>query len=448
MPHDVIMPALGMAQDSGVLVRWIKQAGDAVAEGDALFEVETDKATMEVEAQAAGFLTNVSASEGQDVPVGQVIALISDTAEGSADAPSAAAPGAVAPSAVAPASDVPEGNAVIMPALGMAQDTGLIVSWQKEPGDKIAADDVLFEVETDKSTVEVPAGQDGYLAALLAEAGDDVPVGETVAIISSDAPANPMRRAYAAGAAAPAAPAPAEPALAPAKAGATPAAAPVSAAAKAPAPVVSGGKVLASPKARRLAAERGLDLKRLVSEGYPQPYHVKDLDTLAALPAAQTQTAAAAGVAAAARLTARAETDGFAAFASWAASEGGLTDGDSLLAGLGAASLRGDTADLVVAVERFGQSHQYVNPDLPRLGAAAASEDEAQADLIIRDIRGSRITSVATGAEVAPVLTIGNDGDGLSITLEYGSGQLAPAAAIALISEFAGRMEMPMRHLL
>ncbi len=446
MPHDVIMPALGMAQDSGVLVRWIKQAGEAVAEGDALFEVETDKATMEVEAQAAGFLTNVTASEGQDVPVGQVIALISDTAEGSADAPSAAAPAAAAPSTDAPASDVPEGNAVIMPALGMAQDTGLIVSWQKEPGDKIAADDVLFEVETDKSTVEVPAGQDGYLAALLAEAGDDVPVGETVAIISSDAPANPMRRAYAAGAAAPAAPAPAEPAPTPAKAEATPAPAP--APAKAPAPVVSGGKVLASPKARRLAAERGLDLDRLVSEGYPQPYHVKDLDTLAALPAPQTQTAAVAGVAAAARLTARAETDGFAAFASWAASEGGLTDGESLLAGLGAASLRGDTADLVVAVERFGQSRQYVNPDLPRLGAAAASEDEAQADLIIRDIRGSRITSVATGAEAAPVLTIGNDGDGLSITLEYGGGQLAPAAAIALISEFAGRMEMPMRHLL
>ncbi|MBO6852200.1 MAG: pyruvate dehydrogenase [Marivivens sp.] len=442
MPHDVIMPALGMAQDSGVLVRWIKQAGEPVAEGDALFEVETDKATMEVEAQAAGFLTNVTASEGQDVPVGQVIALISDTAEGSADAP-AAAPAAA--SSDAPASDVPEGNAVIMPALGMAQDTGLIVSWQKEPGDKIAADDVLFEVETDKSTVEVPAGQNGYLAALLAEAGDDVPVGETVAIISDSAPANPMRRAYAAGAAAPAAPAPAAPAPAPAKAEAAPAPAP--APAKAPAPVVSGGKILASPKARRLAAERGLDLNRLVSEGYPQPYHVKDIDTLAALPPIQAQ-AVGATVAAAARLTARADADGFTGFASWAASEAGVSDADSLLAGLGAASLRSGSGDLVVAVERFGQSRHYVNADLPRLGAASAAEEEIHADLIIRDIRGSRITSVATGAEAAPVLTIGNDGDGLSITLEYGGGQLAPAAAIALISEFAGRMEMPMRHLL
>ena len=51
MPHDVIMPALGMAQDSGILVSWLKQPGDAIAVGDALFEVETDKATMEVEAQ-------------------------------------------------------------------------------------------------------------------------------------------------------------------------------------------------------------------------------------------------------------------------------------------------------------------------------------------------------------------------------------------------------------
>ncbi len=59
MSHDVIMPALGMAQDSGILVSWSKQPGDAIAVGDALFEVETDKATMEVDAQHSGFLTNV-----------------------------------------------------------------------------------------------------------------------------------------------------------------------------------------------------------------------------------------------------------------------------------------------------------------------------------------------------------------------------------------------------
>ena len=70
MPLDVIMPALGMAQETGLIVAWHKQSGDPVAKGDALFEVETDKATMEVEAQGDGYLTDVTASEGTDVPVG------------------------------------------------------------------------------------------------------------------------------------------------------------------------------------------------------------------------------------------------------------------------------------------------------------------------------------------------------------------------------------------
>ncbi len=87
MPHDVTMPQLGMAQDAGKIVSWLKAPGDKVAKGDALFEVETDKATMEVEAQASGFLTHVSAQAGEDIPVGQAIARISETAE--EDAPAA-----------------------------------------------------------------------------------------------------------------------------------------------------------------------------------------------------------------------------------------------------------------------------------------------------------------------------------------------------------------------
>ena len=80
MPHEVKMPQLGMTQDSGVIVSWLKAAGDAVAAGDALFEVETDKATMEVEAPVEGFLSGLRASEGDDVPVGDVIALIVESA--------------------------------------------------------------------------------------------------------------------------------------------------------------------------------------------------------------------------------------------------------------------------------------------------------------------------------------------------------------------------------
>jgi len=76
MPTDVIMPALGMAQDTGKLVRWLRPAGASVSRGDPLMEIETDKVTVEVEAPADGILAVLSAAEGDDVPVGQVVALI------------------------------------------------------------------------------------------------------------------------------------------------------------------------------------------------------------------------------------------------------------------------------------------------------------------------------------------------------------------------------------
>ena len=76
MPIEVIMPALGMAQETGKLVRWIKNEGDAVAKGEPLMEIETDKVTVEIESPASGVLRDVTAQEGDVVPVGQTIALI------------------------------------------------------------------------------------------------------------------------------------------------------------------------------------------------------------------------------------------------------------------------------------------------------------------------------------------------------------------------------------
>jgi Pyruvate/2-oxoglutarate dehydrogenase complex, dihydrolipoamide acyltransferase (E2) component, and related enzymes len=76
MPADVIMPALGMAQETGKVLRWLKQEGEAVAKGEPLLEVETDKVTVEIEAPADGTLEQVSAPDGAEVPVGSVIALV------------------------------------------------------------------------------------------------------------------------------------------------------------------------------------------------------------------------------------------------------------------------------------------------------------------------------------------------------------------------------------
>ena len=81
MATDVIMPALGMAQETGILIQWLKEPGDAVKAGEPLMEIETDKATVEVEAAASGVLANVSAQAGDEVPVGQVIAVILEAGE-------------------------------------------------------------------------------------------------------------------------------------------------------------------------------------------------------------------------------------------------------------------------------------------------------------------------------------------------------------------------------
>src|SRR6476469_6761418 len=97
MATEVIMPALGMAQDTGKLLRWIKNEGDTVTKGEPLMEIETDKVTVEIEAPADGTLAGIVAAEGDDVPVGNPIAYV--LADGEALPQTAASPAAPTPSA-------------------------------------------------------------------------------------------------------------------------------------------------------------------------------------------------------------------------------------------------------------------------------------------------------------------------------------------------------------
>ena len=327
---------------------------------------------------------------------------------------------------------------VIMPALGMAQDSGLLVAWMVEPGAKVDADDPLFEVETDKSTVEVPAGVSGYLAAQLAEAGEDVPTGQVIAIISAEAPAQTVTRS--AKGAAPAAKAP-EPQAAPKETKAKPAAKLESPKARQTSDPT--GRILASPKARRLALEQGLDLYRLVAAGVSQPFHASDIETLAAMP---DEVAAPAGAAAAAslHLTADIPAEGFTAFMAWATETAGMTDGAAVMAGLAGRCL--DKASAVVAVEAFGQRRLFDVPG-PYL-SAVTPVDDATPNLILRDLRATRISGLHLGGEDAPVLSLTTSGTGLTLTLEAAQGQITPAATLSLLGDFAGRMEQPLRHLL
>lgn len=442
MPLDVIMPALGMTQDTGVILSWHKKPGDPVSEGDALFEVETDKAAMEVEAQSSGYLTNVTAEAGDEVPVGQVLARISETPEGSedvSDRPSQPQPDTGTQKTDPQDDACLQGETVIMPALGMAQNAGLIVAWHKKPGDAVAAADLLFDVETDKSVVEVQAGHDGFVAALLAEQGEEAPVGDVIAIISQDKPQTPIslslkeRKASVKTSSAPEKPTKVE----------KPVSAPRKVRSVQPAPVAAGGRTLASPKARRLALEQGLDLCLLVEQGHPQPYHAKDLAVLEAL--AKSPAPQGSAPSAGRYLSAEVRSDAFDALAAWAAQELALADARALLAGFAATSLNRKNAN--VALEAFGETRIYSIRGR-RLGNVTLAEEDTTPDIRLRDLRFGRLTSVQTGPEDIPVISILATDNAFKLTLECRSEHMDASAAINLLSDFAGRVEQPLRHLL
>jgi pyruvate/2-oxoglutarate dehydrogenase complex dihydrolipoamide acyltransferase (E2) component len=334
---------------------------------------------------------------------------------------------------------------VIMPALGMAQRTGSIVQWLKWPGEAVKAGDVLMEVETDKAVMEVEAEADGVLVDVRAAPGEEIPVGEVIArIADGPAPAAasisglPTERARSK----PAATEPLSPST------------PVPAPTAAPAPPVrKAGRIFASPRARRLAAEERLDLAKLAEAGEPQPYLVRDLAALRRLasePAGREARAAEAS-APALRLTATLHGNCLADFCSWRRAETGAPAEEiAVMAGMAAAAFRPSAADapLIVAAEAFGRMQRFVDPDRVGLGGAQPGESLAEPALVLRDLRNSAITDLTLGAEAAPTLSVMRRGAETFVTLECAPTQLRPGAAIAVISEFVARLAEPLRHLL
>lgn len=323
-----------------------------------------------------------------------------------------------------------------MPALGMTQDVGLIVAWRKSPGDAVSAADILFEVETDKSVVEVQAGHDGFVAALLAEEGEEAPVGDVIAIISREKPEAPVSRSQRERKA----PTTAPPAPSTTK---RPAPAPKGSLRPAKPAPSSDSRILASPKARRLALERGLDLSLLAEQGHPQPYHVKDLEVLENLPKAIAPQGSA--MTASRCISAEVSSDGFEAFAAWAAKETGLADASALLAAFAGTSLGRENT--IVALEAFGETRLYKVRGR-RLGNLTEADSDTTPDVRLRDLRFGHLSSIQVGPEDTPVISILTTGTGLKLTLECTAEQMNASTAINLLSDFAGRMEQPLRHLL
>ncbi len=317
MAEVIRMPLLSDTMTEGKIVAWNKKVGDAVKADDVLADVETDKATMEVNGYVDGTLLYIGVPEGEAAKVNQVIAIIGkageeyqsllDAGETAAPKSSEAAPtaqpaSATPPAAEAPAAAVkkettkvslPEGAKEIrMPLLSDTMTEGKIVSWNKKVGDAVKADDVLADVETDKATMEVVGYEEGTLLYVGVEAGDAAKINEIIAIVGKPGTdvsayvAAEKAGAPAAGNAGEIAEKTEQPA-----AGIEQAAAPKTAEAEQPA-VESNGRIKASPLAKKLAADKGIDLKNVSGSGDGGRITKRDIDSYT--PAAAIKSAAAA----------------------------------------------------------------------------------------------------------------------------------------------------------
>ena len=303
MANFILMPQMGVSEESALLANWLVKEGDVIKEEQALFDLETGKSSFQELSKYSGTLLKILVPAGEEVAVGAPVAIIGQPGEqfdvpGAAAAAPAAAPveAAAAPAAAAPAaaaSDNKDVNFILMPQMGVSEESALLSAWLVKEGDAVKMEQPIFSLETGKSSFEELSKYEGTILKILVEPGNEVAVGAPVAVIGK-----PGATFTVPGAAAPveAAPAAAAPAAAPA------AAAPVAAAA----PAASGAEVLASPRAKKLAAELGLDISKAVPTGPESRIIERDVKTLKATGAGAAAPAAVAAPAPAAEVKAAA----------------------------------------------------------------------------------------------------------------------------------------------
>lgn len=289
---EIFMPALSSTMSEGKVVEWLKKEGEFIEAGEALMVVESDKADMDVEAFEDGYLAKILIEEGAVADVGAPVGILvpdeASIATFSNSAVSLPPPVATGASAAGPP-DV-EFSQIDMPALSSTMKEGKVVSWLKAEGDPIESGEAIMVVESDKADMDVEAFEDGFLAAIITEEGESGAVGEPVALIAAQEADIPALQAYAASlsgapvsaasttAAAPAAPAAA--AAAPKKVAATP-------------PAVSGDRVVASPLAKKLAEEKGIDIATVAGTGPSGRITASDVEAAASGGASPAKKAAA-----------------------------------------------------------------------------------------------------------------------------------------------------------
>lgn len=333
--EEVFMPALSSTMTSGTIVQWLKSPGDRVEKDEMVMVVTSDKADMEVCSFANGWLASILVEEGEEADCGATVALIakreedieniaecglecivsgsgnrhdgttvvdsvdaasspaSSSSGASSESNSGAASAGASASAVAPGAAMPAGTKeIFMPALSSTMVTGKIDEFFFEIGDEVKKGDIVMAVESDKSSMDSEAWDNGWLSHIVIDVGEEGKCGEPVAYLAATEADIPAVQAWAsaqgsggaaASQAAPAAAAQSAPAqVAPAPS--TPSAA----------PVVNTGRIIASPYAKKQAEALAVDLSRVVGTGPGGRIVVADVAAAAAAGGASTSAAAPA----------------------------------------------------------------------------------------------------------------------------------------------------------
>lgn len=307
MAEVIKMPKMSDTMTEGVLAKWHKKVGDKIKSGDVLAEVETDKATMDMESYWDGTLLYVGVEEGQAVPVDALMAIVGKEGEdykalleAESGAQKSESPKEEAPKAEDKKEETPaqggglseeelaaKGITVIrMPLLSDTMTEGVIAEWHKKVGDKVKDDDVLADVETDKATMEVMGYATGTLLHIGVQKGEAAKVNGIIAIVG---PEGTDVSGILAGGSAPAAPKAESKETESAKSEKSER--PKEEAAPAAVANSNGGRIIASPLAKKIAKEKGIDLAQVAGSAEGGRIIKKDVENFT--PAAKSESAKA-----------------------------------------------------------------------------------------------------------------------------------------------------------
>lgn len=301
MAEVILMPRLSDTMTEGVIAAWHKKVGDQVKKGDLLAEVETDKATMELESYKDGVLLHLGGEKGSKIQVNDLLAIIGNEGEDISsllNKPAAAAtPVTTSPSSTPSSSPATETIAstastttldlskmdevVLMPRLSDTMEVGVIAGWHKQVGDTVKKGDVLADIETDKATMELESYKNGTLLYIGAEKGEKIPVNGLLCVIGEKGKVD-IDAIVAAAKVSTSSPTQANTATAPTTSTpATPAPAITSTSTTTEAVTsMANGRIKASPLAKKIAQEKGVDLSSLRGSGDGGRIIKADLDQL------------------------------------------------------------------------------------------------------------------------------------------------------------------------